>query len=52
MFTFLYGNAFLLAMAALEYSQAIGDLLAGNYARALIMLCAGTSSIAFIWVLP
>lgn len=47
---FVFANWFLLAMAALEYGQVAVDLYGGNYPRAVIMLGAGTSSLAFIWV--
>jgi len=50
MANFIVRNGFLLAMAALEFGQAAVDLWHGNYPRAAIMACAGTSSIAFIWV--
>lgn len=48
---FILRNAFLLTMAALEYGQAGADLFHENYPRAIIMLAAGTSSLAFIWVI-
>lgn len=50
MLAFVLSNIFLLTMAGLEYSQAAMDIYLGNYARAIIMFGAGTSSLAFIWV--
>lgn len=51
MLGWLFRNSFLAVMALLEYGQAAVDVVQGNYARALIMACAGTSSIAFAWVM-
>jgi hypothetical protein len=42
--------AFLIAMALLEYGQAIADLWAQNWPRAVIMTAAGSSSVALMWV--
>lgn len=48
---FVVVNGFLLSQALLEYGQALIDIFyTKNYPRALIMCCAGTSSIALIWV--
>lgn len=49
MLGFLLTNKFLLAMAALEFSQAVSDAGA-NWPRAIIMLLAAAGSVTLIWV--
>lgn len=41
---------FLVVMAVLEYSQAAVDLWNGDYPRMVIMIGAGTSSLALMWM--
>jgi len=48
---FVLRNRFLLAMAALEFGQAASDVwTGGHWARTVIMVAAGSSSLAMIWL--